>query len=84
MVKHPKGQRKFGREEFLTLQQRFQIFSFYSRKEDFIREHTISKLEQNLLKWSWTGPPISGKSLEKRRTRDSQQMDKILLRTAQS
>ena len=50
VVKHPKGQRKFGIEEFLTLQLILQIFSLYSRKNDFIREHTISKLEQNLLK----------------------------------
>ena len=50
MVKHPNGQRRFGIEEFLTLQQILQIFFRHSREEDFIREHTISKLEQNLLK----------------------------------
>ena len=50
VVRHPKGQQKFGIEEIFTLQQILQIFSLYSRKNDFIQEHRISKLEQNLLK----------------------------------
>ena len=37
-------------EECLTLQEILQIFSHYSRENDFIREYTISKLEQTLLK----------------------------------
>ena len=42
VVKHPNNQRRFGTEEFLTLQQIFRIFSHHSQKKDFTREQTIS------------------------------------------
>ena len=52
VVKLHHGQRRFGIEEFLIPQQIVSTFSRHNRKNDFIREHTICNLEQNLMNGS--------------------------------